>query len=564
MQVVKNILRGVVLSSLLLGLVSCTKEGASSKTSLLENPSARKMPSNTLAFLTWDSTRPAYKNFRASQWGRSGNAALLDTFKEIAARNEDEKLLGLVDAFTKAGLITTSSDQNEAVKDAVVFLTSNQQTQRPGVTLYASSNEGTSFKEKLRALEDLLKSSGYEVTKRNAEQDSFVLKITRADGPEISIYFAATLDTLAISSQEDQLAGAFGEGNPAHIAELKASPAFTKTAGAASPDDEVSLVFVDLRKLMSEIKSSIPQTSTQADAQKVNETLANFPAQGLSWTRRMHATLADSIAISLDAQTEDQRRWVNALRGGGQAYSFKKLPPDILIGATFDGALLNNLKEAALSELTAEKRQEVSPQVGFLDTLESFSVALRSGTAGSPFPELILAATGSNVDSVRQSFKNGVDQITQALGLKLGPWQKKQIEKAQVEYIMSPLGIGAFLAQSSGTAILSTSEGAIGDIMKAQNGSGPGLGDKLPQGAQALLKQSSPLGFGYANFFRIASVLENIQGSLAMFTGGKSAVEREKVEYLKTLGAIAGAASVSDGVLRFEASYDSGSGETSN
>ncbi|MBX7144416.1 MAG: hypothetical protein K1X79_08210 [Oligoflexia bacterium] len=556
----KNIKIGFRISLIIIAftaLVACSKDTAN-KQSILDNPSIQKLPASAMAFLTWDSTRPAYQKFRLSQWGRAGNSALLDTFKQIAERSQDEKLLGLVDAFIKTGLITTSSDQSEALRDAVVFLTTDQPSHQPGITLYASANQGTNFKDKLRVLEDLMKSSGYETSKRTSPYDGFTLKIVRAQGSPISLHFAASQDILAVSSQEELLAAAFAEPNPAGLQQVKQTEAFLKTAGAANPGDEVSMVFVDLRKLMGEVNNSVPPVTGTAESQKIHETLANFPAQGLSWSRRMGRTLTDSIAISLDPKTEDQRRWVNALSGSGQAYSFKKLPPDILTGVTFDGALLHNIKEAALAEVTAEERSQLSPQLAFLDTLESFSVAIRSGTGGSPFPELVLVATGSNVDSIKQSFRNGVDQIVQALGLKLGAWQKKQIDKAQIEYIMSPLGIGAFLAQSSGTTILSSSESAVSDIMRAQAGTAPGLGDKLPDGAQDLLKQSNPLGFGYINFFRIASVLENVQGSLAMFTGGKSAVEQEKVEYLKNLGALAGSASTKDGILRLEASYDPG------
>lgn len=537
--------------SCVLFIGACTKSNQSSN-SLLDTAAVRRLPTQTLAFLAWDSSRKSYSAYRQSPWGKEGNVAFLDSIRKMAKESKQAEVEKFIDILVKTGLLTTTNNEIEVIRDGAAFITAELGAVEPSFGVYLSASDGANLRDKLAAVESLLKSEGYESKKRSGSPDGF--SVTFSGEKTVTLHFAATNDLLAVASQEALLAGGFSEPTGKGIEQIKSRDGF-ELASRSLPnaDSHISYTFIDLAQLAKTVKSTLPSTEQTKSAHSFLDT---FPGRVALWTRSMDESLRDSMRFSVAATSDDQRRWVEAMSGKGKVFSFQKLPADVLIGVTIDGEFLHRLKEAALAEASAEVKNALSQQLSIFDGLESFSIALRSGSGGSPFPELILASTGSNVEQMALSFRAGVEQILQSMNINLGNWQKKQVEKASLEYLMSPLGIGAFLARSTGSVVLASSEASVVEVLKSQSGTSPGLEQTLPKGAKALLASGSNLAFSYANFHRIGSLVENVQGSLALFTGGQGGADAAQIQTLKNMGAVAGRFSMENNVAAVDVSYE--------
>jgi hypothetical protein len=470
----------------------------------------------------------------------------------MAKESKQAEVEKFIDILVKTGLLTTTNNEVEVIKDGVAFITTELGAVEPSFGVYLSANDGANLRDKLSAVESLLKSEGYESKKRSGSPDGF--SVTFSGEKTVNLHFAATNDLLVVASLEALLAGGFAEPNGKGIEQIKSREGF-ELASRSLPnaDSLISYTFIDLAQLAKTVKSTLPATEQTKSAHTI---LESFPGRVALWTRSMDDSLRDSLRVSVAASNDDQRRWLGAISGKGKVFSFQKMPADVLIGLTLDGEFLHRVKEAALAEASAEMKDAIGQQLSIFDGLESFSVALRSGSGGSPFPELILAASGSNVEQIALSFRAGVEQILTSMNINLGNWQKKQVEKASLEYLMSPLGIGAFLARSTGSAVLASSEASVIEVLRAQSGAIPGLEQTLPKGAKALLASGSNLAFAYANFHRIGSLVENVQGSLALFTGGQGGADASQIQMLKDMGAVAGRFTMDGNVAAVDVSYE--------
>jgi hypothetical protein len=545
----------VLLTSftLVLFVASCNK-GEKASQGLLDSVSAQRVPGQAIAFLTWDSSRPAYTAFRQTAWGSSGNVALLDSVRKLGEQSKLAEVEKLVEIFIKSGVLTTSAGEPEVIRDGAAFLTLATGNSKPSFAVYAHSDQNSNLKDKLTAIESLLKSEGFTPQKRSQAPEGFSVSI--GGEQPITLHFAAVIDALAISSSEELLAGGFAQPKGEAVNQLRQDPALQSTlASLPSAESQFSFAYVKIDQLVQTIKASLPQTE---QTKSTHEILAASPAKALVLSRHMSSSLSDAIRLTLLPQTEDQKRWIDALSGSGKLFSFQKLPGDVLIGLTIDGKLLENLKNTALSEASAEMKQALEAQLRMFDGLESFSIALRSGSAGSPFPELVLAATGTSVDAIASGFKTGVEQIVGSMNLNLGSWQKKEVEKSNCEYLMSPLGIGAFLAKAPGSVVLASTEASVAEVLKAQQGKSPSLESNLPKGARDLLKSGASLGFSYANFHRIGSLIEQVQGSLALFTGGQGGADASQIKQLKDMGVVASRLSRNGETLAVDLNYEQG------
>jgi hypothetical protein len=148
------------------------------------------------------------------------------------------------------------------------------------------------------------------------------------------------------------------------------------------------------------------------------------------------------------------------------------------------------------------------------------------------------------------------------LGIKSSPlknlqWLKKQVEGLDVDYALSPFGVGVFLAKTSNHIVFSSSEAGLVSVARSFKEGGDNLWKNLPETVRLSLG-NEPGFFSYAaDLGEFADLLRSLQTSLSMFTGGQSPLKEEDVTRLKSLGTVVGTARFRDNnTFEFKAVYE--------
>jgi hypothetical protein len=317
-------------------------------------------------------------------------------------------------------------------------------------------------------------------------------------------------------------------------------------------NNQLSSAYLDVRATVAKIKSSIPAQ----ELKEIEASLDSLPLESLGWSHRMDRGLADSIAIQLVPHDETQKQIIALLAGNNAQESLTAVPHDAIFSLSLDGTTLVKIKNFALTQMDQATADMARQQLASLDALRSLAVAVRGTNQMSPFPELLLVGSGSSASAVSASFKAIVNEAVGASGIQLGDWQSKVVDGSKVDFLMSPLGIGAFQTEMGNSVALGTSEGAVIDATKAGKDAAASLKGSM-KGSSAELFDSGSMIFVYANFERMTELLQSVQGSLAMFTGGNTSMPEEAIEQLRKLGVFSATVAYSNDLLKVESRYDS-------
>src|SRR5690606_13013640 len=117
----------------------------------------------------------------------------------------------------------------------------------------------------------------------------------------------------------------------------------------------------------------------------------------------------------------------------------------------------------------------------------------------------------------------------------------KMVDKREVEYILSPLGIGLFLTATEDTVILATSEDTLSRTLQSQTGEGLQLARNT--------NQEINLAQFYLNAGGIVKLIESLQGSLTMFTGGVAILAPGDMEAVRSLAITSGSVEYIDDMI---------------
>lgn len=551
-------IRLFIIASLVVSLPACSKhEDApviTKGSSISEVDLAQRIPASSAAFIVWNTDSDAYRRFKASSWGSAGNTNLVKMLEQAQATGKADAIKPFVDVLIKTGLITTNPQQPEVIRSGIAFVDAapNSGT-KPGLGLYLSANSGSNLKEKLAQIQAVFQSEGYQVTKRAGAPDGFnvAIKAKDAGAPEIgTVSFVANEATMAVATQDTLIDRAFAANPDNGMKVVTAGAGYQKTVGSLPSGNQLSLGFVDVKALLARIRSSVP-----ADAVKdLDMALQTVPVQEVGFAHSFDKGLSDSFAAHVVAQNDQQKRWLGAIATGSTHETLAQVPADSVAALSIDGTSLNKIKNLVFAEMPTPEMEALRTQLAPFDSLNNLTVAVRGPGAMGAFPELLFVAGGSDPAKVQESVKAAVDQALMSFGLQLGGWQSKSVEGGTMNFLMSPLGVGAFTAQSGNSVVIGTSEASVVDSLKASSGGTKSLKATLAS-AQDTSKTPSLLAV-YANFERMTDVAKSVQGSLSMFTGGKTGMTDESLEQFRKLGVFSGRLAYNDDLLRFDSRYE--------
>ncbi len=540
---------------------SCSKDGSKSEgvfgkaASLYDSSVLTWLPEDSLGFISWTTEGDAYRAFKRSSWGKAANDGLTETISKLSTSSSTSDVEPFVQALQSSGLLNFDPNTPDAIKEGVVFVSKgNGGPLNPftwGIILDAA--DGTDLTAKLPIIEQTFTAKGFTTTPYEAPTSKgFSLK---AKDSEASAIFSATKSRLVVSTKEAIITSSFSTVAPQGINRIKSSPEFSASTGSLSSKGQFVVGYLDVVPFLSAAEPALIEAAKSQGKTAEDVKIAKFPIQALAFSRSLNNTLSDVINASISPRDEDQTKIFQALVPSIAGQLTKKIPVDTAAFIGLDGASLAGIKNLLLQEMSAADRQQIPPEIALLDSVQGFGIALRNASASSPFPEVLLAVQTEKAQELLSMAKDGISMAMAVSGMPPPPWSERDLDGMKIQYFITPLGVGAYIGQDKGTLILATSERAVVDTFQVIKGKKESLDSALPPEIKAGLDKTPSLVTTYFDFSRISALIEGVQGSLAMFTGGKSLVDPSQTAAIRQMGTVAVTAHYKDKVFTVESSY---------
>lgn len=543
--------------------VSCTKkdELASGSGALLDNAMLAAIPPSSLGFVTWESYSDAYKKFRDSFWGAKFRDTSLVQAKEHVSKIENPDDRAQVESFIrvveKSGFVSADGRAEQLTNEGAAFINLDKQEKRLSAGAYVSAAPSVDFKPKLASLESALQSEGFAPAKEtfaNAEGFSVPLKLGSHAGDAAELlpakaYIATDGKRMAVATSK-MLAERVFSGTPPDggAKSIKDSPQFQAAlAEVGDAAKQISFGFLDVTRFSSELEG------LGAKPEDVQE-LKNLPVESVVYGRSADPMMSDTFAMRLTPKDPNHKKYMDALAGTGQSQLLRKLPSDVLVFVGFDGGTLVNVKNVVLAEAPAETTAGVKDFLPMIDSVTGVGLGVRAAGGASPFPEILVAVESDKSADLQQLLNQMLTASLEGSGMPASAWQEKDISGTKVRFMLTPFGVGAYVAALNNMVVIASSEKMIADLAAVAKG-GAALSSAMPKGADLLLA-GKPALLAYSNITRLADVILATQESLSMFTGGQSFVDQKQIDRMKNVGSVAAALNVQNSAIKFRNVYD--------
>ncbi|MCB0360584.1 MAG: hypothetical protein KDD44_13145, partial [Bdellovibrionales bacterium] len=411
----------------------------------------------------------------------------------------------------------------------------------------------TELKKDNRPVEDVSveNGSGFRVTleqdKAPAGQASVVAKSSQE---KIDLFFSWAGKRGIISSDASAgnkyLAAAPGSG-PAFMA----SQPFQKVSSEVPPADQrFAFGYADITSLAPAINMGDAAGSTS-------------PLQGAGFAMGFSDTPSTAIRIAYDEKAPDAQHIFAALKSSSSSNFLKTLDSSPLLFLSLDGASLRGARDAVATQLDEQTKAQYQQPLASLDDVTRFGLVARMSPVGQsmlPVPDLMFLIESSNAAATESNFRSLVSEVAGASGAgAMAQWQEKDINGRKVPFIMSPLGIGAYLAREDNLVIVASTEAQLRSALGALGGDGSKFASALTSNAKEVLSTTPTVGNLYLDFMQIAAFLENMGGLLQMYApqndGTKELLKDENLKNLKQMGTLVGSLRVEPGMLGIDSFY---------
>lgn len=540
----------IIVLCLTLVISGCTKKSDqekaadSSKIELASSSLFSKLPAGTVGFSRFKTGGENYDKYKSSPWG---NGKVFDSLSNINTAQTGFDFKALEEVFKKVGLISPGTGQPEAIAEGIMFAAGPDKLRLGG---YFTGSSGHILKASMVAVREELVRQGI-ATKDEAIADRFAFSIaSKSPAPLDRIYFVADDGASAVSTDIDVAANLF-TGAMVGSLQLKQAPYYAKTVQAAARSKGPLMVgYLDMNLLIPLIKDNMAKNDPASAA-----ILNDFPVQAVAFERGYEDSLADTAVISFEAKKDLHKVLLEAL---SQASSGKGIlqstPGNVLVSLTFDGLALRKIKDSM--QAATPPAQETPDDFAMFNDVTRMQIAMRSAGAESPFPEVLVQLESGNGAQLAKLLVGELKTQLAASGLPVGPWQTTKVGTTDVDFTMTPFGVGLYVGSVGNYAVISTSDHGISDSALAASDPAQSLLAKLPKSAQNIFGAQPTLLTAFINFPQLAETVEMVQGNLSMFTGGQPVGDPETIARLKSLGTMMYSARFNDSLLTIEGRFE--------
>jgi len=577
-----GILPLVVLVTLFF-LAACSKQDAGDQSSpLAGNTLLERIPDDSFGFATWNTDTGAYKKWKASAW--SGDQ-VSKTFEDFARSHlpEDELKTPLVDSFTDFINALSGNSATSPLENAVFYIAGSKAKLEDTGAYYSTGTFGkitnhAKVEQIISKFSSEVSEQGTTVTEQNlgsargfqltiplnevsaewpkAVEDSTAAQSGTLEGVsltaepkkesgsvlnlgELTLHLAYNNEFLGISTSLPELQGFFDDKKITTAwSRIKESSQYKKaTRGVKFDDTLLSFSFIDLSlENVLSLDSLFNLEDEQAGSLKTLEHL--YPLEAFTHTARI---IGDSYQLNygilVSPKNNEQQKWADALATNKVASGPASLPDDALLFVNLNGKIVNLIKDHILAEVPAEEVAQYKDELNALSSVENISVSISGASPGSFYPELTLALESSDPGSLIARLKKQISAATADSPMPMSDWQEKKLDKMDVSFLVSPLGIGVYLAQSDNLVFAASSEGTLRKIIDVQKKTKPALQDSFNKLVGSKTSQPTTLAT-YVDFGEIYRTLESLKGTIAMFTGGAEGFDMSELQILEQLNSM--------------------------
>lgn len=593
----------LITTSLLSG---CKNRGSTANPSLfLDHQLTQKLPLSAGGFFFVDFKENAFQKYRKYLAAHTATGSSLSQRLDAALRDSgnlalsDNKILRFLLSFSEKYSPITSNE----FSNLMFFWDVPQELSELGAGLYAEIANGKVLLEDLKQFRKALEAEGTLVEELTGD---FLIgyKIT----PQIAT--PASGDRLQASSGKDQplatpqLDTLVGQGNtnsldvPAYIAvsktmfsvassekllrraflseipkeesgakRIKQLPSFKRVQEEYRGDQQFAFMFGDLQSLRTQLLQLIGGTAAANESQDLLSTLEYFPISTITMRGTYDEMPGSDIGVLFDEHAGKNKKTLSILaERDSSSVKLGATPKQAVFYISLAGRFFRAL-EALAEESLPESNvgsdnlaifEQMKAQMQSFGKVSEVSLGLLPAEGSSFFPSLIGSiSSDADIQALIDNTKGALSENLKQLPIT--KWNQKTVKGTSVDFLLSPLGVGIYLAAHGRTLLFSTSEYGIEALLSIANNREDSLTkDSLPRAIQSR-SESSPLVFTYFNSEQAVNVIESAEGALAMFTQGQPLLSSQQMKDLRSFGTNFTVTSYRDGFLNFSTATKSDS-----
>jgi hypothetical protein len=536
MKLIKKIRISVILLLIAPLMIACNRQAKVDLEKSLPNEDLLSLaPADTLAFLTWDSTTPAFDAYRKTAWYQDPSKSLQDMEEHLDKSPEASELFKSVKPIIEA---LAGDEQSSGIDKLLLFVNPAEKsiiTETADYQLKLAINLIGIAKDKDAATK--LASRLYTNIEKNLKtgktsfSDNCSGITAKSESSSITFYIAQKEDRLFATSNEAQLKSlcedAKNINNENFNTKIKNTETFknlkntllTRLAG----NELLGLTYINLPLILKNVLVK-PEAQKQAQIIPFGELLFS---RGIAIQTKV---VNDAHVIGLDLNNVNGKNWDQILTNVTKNSVTETIPQDAVIKTIISGPAMLEIAKAAYAESKPTNSGNFDSFFTALKDLKSFSTSIFLGDTQALVPNILIRLSGSNLKEtfklLSTEAKNG---LTASGAASFGTWQNQTLEGREIEKFVTPFGIGVSLTADDNGIYMSTAETPL----KAAFG--------LVENSDTLsLKEKSLMSFSL-NFPQLVKLLKSADGSLGMFTGGQSIFGEAKViDDLAKLGRVSG------------------------
>lgn len=514
--------RFLLLACLLVGLVWAAESFFKIETArqnLLEHPLLALVPENSLAFIVWKNYKDTPGAVVSSGLPISSLGRLVSEFTSHDETTSKDLTL-VTEALDRAGIISLVSTQSESIADGVLFFSPNAESKRINLTVYLIAPADVNYRDKVSALETIMKRENLQVSKENYTGGTgFSIPLSNGNSKAAldltKLHLAASQNRFAISTSY-ALSSRFLESKQTSSDSARtiseADQFKPLLAGLTPRGQHLLLGGLDLRALAELWLAANPEKAEEQSPIDKRALIENFLVQRAVFSREFEGNVVDSLTLSLQSKSDDQERWIQAFSQPLAGPSSAVVPPDTTAFFHIHGTTLKHIKDSATAELPADQQDQLKEVLALTDKIKGLSVGIRDeGAAILPSVFVLVEATGAPVvDAGIRAYLSRLLSTNEAL-----PWIEKKINTTKARVLEHKSGLKLFSSRTESNIFLASSEVMLADCLATYSPSGKRLATPIFVQNEKIPEQPKPFLTAYSDSAKLTQLIAGMHGNLA-------------------------------------------------
>lgn len=494
------------------------------------------LPAESFGFIYVDFVKESYQKLANSVWRLDLIGKLLNS---QSTKNHNHNLSNVLRIVEKMDLKVFK----EELKGIAIYLSSDKTKGQPIDAGLIFDVKNPEYLEKLlTVVREELKTESVQVTEVDFKEKGSGLKIERIHSPsppsgsaeeqttaqQTALYFVKNANFAALAATEENVIALLDQ--QITRPQILDSERFKIASRELSPNDQITaLAYFDLQQIVQANQANL------AAALVEHSDLLNLG--NLSSIIYASSFLdVPSYFFRLNVENEWTELF-SKLQNSDFTELYSMVSNDVVMAFAMDGSILKTLY-ALLEQNKAVNTNQANLQlVTSIDKILFTERAAPLGQSILPVPDLLFAVKSSNIEQILAQTKSAIQQLMNSSGGGAAgtTWSEKDIAGVKVEYLLSPIGIGAFLASKDAYLLIASNETQIKEALTGYINNSKDFISSLESNSDAQKFSEGNLSTFYLNYPQLSAQLESLKGLLSAFSGeaGPDILSQENLGLMK-------------------------------